>query len=219
MPAAWITDWQARLRGRLAMQYRESNHVGIVDAIAAQTQAVEDAGQALCRIYYIDPVTDDATSPLYGVGRGAQLDGIGAIVGQPNAGESDEIYRLYLRARIRANKSSGSPPNLFAVYQAMFAGAASMTFVPGGNATFALRIDSPVLTGAEVTVALVFLGVAKAAGVRGILEWTTADADHSFACDDASDLASTPGLGFGDSSTASSTLSAGGSLAGALQAS
>lgn len=214
MPATWIDDWQRRLRGRLAMQYRGTNHDGLADAIGRQAQAIENAAQALLRIYYIDPVTDDVTSHLYGVGRGVQLNRIGAIVGQERGGVSDAVYRLYLRARIAANRSSGTPENLFAVYQAMFAGAAELVYVYGHNAAYVLRIDAPVLDGDEVAVALIFLGVAQAAGARGILEWTTADEDHSFAFDDANDLGSTPGLGYSDNAN----IDLGGCLAGAQQA-
>lgn len=216
--ASWITDWQSRLRSRLAMQFRGTNHDGIADAIARQAQEIEDAGQALLRRFYIDPVTEDTSSPLYYVGRAAQLDTIGAIIGQERGGVSDDVYRLYLRARIRANKSSGTPGELYGVFLAMLSGRSPvLLYVWGGNATFDLRIDEPYLNGDEVAVALSLLGDAKAAGARGILTWTTTTPDLSLAFDDASDIGGTlagEGLGLGDATTSTT----GGNLAGASQA-
>lgn len=38
---------------------------------------------------------------------GAQLDNLGAIVGQPRQGRTDAVYRLWIQARILANRSTG----------------------------------------------------------------------------------------------------------------
>lgn len=212
--ASWISDWNTRLRGRIATQYRGTNVEEIAGAYAAQIQELENAGQALKLVLRIDPVTDDTASHLYWVGRAAQLDRIGIIVGRERGGASDAIYRLYLRAQIKANKSSGSPPNLFAVFQAMLDGDAEIEYVPGLNATMVLRIIAPPLDGEEAAVALSLLSDAKAAGVRAILEWWPAPAGDMFSLDDASSIGSGDGLGCSDATN----IALGGCLAGAQQA-
>jgi hypothetical protein len=46
---------------------------------------------------------------------GAQLDVIGRVVGQKRKGQSDETFRVYLRARIAANRSRGTTNDLLRV--------------------------------------------------------------------------------------------------------
>lgn len=188
----FVEDWQARLRGRLYTQFADKpNFLAVVDAFAAQVQEIEGALQALARLPSIDPVTDDATDPQYWVGRAAQLDVIGLVVGQVRGSDDDATYRLRLRARIRANRSSGTVADLFAVMRALFGVSTPVAYVRGGIAEFVLRVGA-VLTAAEAAVATGFLTDSKAAGVRAILEWQPVPDSLAF-CFDGGD-----GLGFGD---------------------
>lgn len=203
-------DWTARARSRLYQQFRDKPKLlAVVDAYAAQLQALEDTGQALSLILSIDPITDDPESPLYGIGRGAQLQRVGRIVGQHYTGEAEDLYRLRLRARIRANKSSGTPEELYAVYQALMAGAGHAQIEPSPPAGLVFHAND-ALTDPEAALLLTFLVDAKVAGVRLWLEWQTTDAAHAFAF--ASD--DYPGLGFGDDADPT----VGGMLSGAAEA-
>lgn len=192
----YVSDWQARLRGRLAAQFQGLPNVqAVVDAIAEQVQELEDSGQALFGLVSIDD------------SQGVQLDLLGRAVGQKRGGVSDPMYRLYLRARIRANKSSGTPEELFAVLQAMFNGAAVLRYYPSTDTAFVLRVLAPGMSPPEAAVARELATVAaKLAGVRAILEWQPGPDDQTFATDGGD------GLGFGDATD----LDVGGRLAGSL---
>lgn len=75
----------------------------LIAADAAQSQAIEDAAAQLRARLDIDSQV------------GVQLDKIGALVGEPRQGRQDAEYRLWLKARIRVNRSSGSPKDLYAI--------------------------------------------------------------------------------------------------------
>jgi hypothetical protein len=164
-----IADWQARLRGRVFAQFAQSNWcVPLADLIGAGANELELAFAAVLLLWSIDTVTNDATSPLYGVGRGVQLDRIGRLVGQPRAGVDDDHYRFYLRAKIRANRSDGTPDVIIGVFQAMLGATELPVYYPGGNASFFLRLTTPI-TDAVAEIALYFLGISEMGGVRGLL--------------------------------------------------
>lgn len=204
-----VSDWKARLRSRLAEQFKDkANLLAVVDAYAAQIQELEDSGQALALLLSIDPVTSDTSSPLYGIGRGVQLDVIGLLVGQKRLAASDATYRLYLRARIRVNKSSGTPEELYAVFVALFAAAGQAKATAEQPAAIVFQVLAPVLDPPTADLLLSFLRDAKDGGVRLLLEWQGVDDAHSFT------FYGGTGLGFGDASDPSP----GGQFAGALQA-
>ncbi len=46
---------------------------------------------------------------------GVQLDGLGAIVGQPRGALGDDDYRAVIRAKIKANNSDGAPEDLLRI--------------------------------------------------------------------------------------------------------
>lgn len=186
-----IADWQSRLRSRLYEQFKElPNWLAIVDAIAARVQALEDA----IRDCYTITSIDDS--------EGAQLDVLGRLVGEPRYGRADDVYRLYIRAKVRANKSSGTMADLYAVLRAMFGQSLEATITPAPPAGIIVTIAAPALNPDEQAAALHFLIIAKAAGVRLWLETTPAggnDADL-FTLLDPEHLTDglQPGLGLSD---------------------
>lgn len=165
-------EWTARLRGHIFQRYKFSNWaVPLANAIGEQTNQLQDAFAALLFAFSIDPITNDPTSPAYGVGRGQQLNRLGAIVGYQRSGLTDETYRLYIRSKIRANKSNGSVNALIAVFKAMFPGA-GVLYTPGGIASFTLRITGYVINGQQTVNAMRYaLYLAKFAGVRAVMEF------------------------------------------------
>lgn len=161
-----ITDWVERLAGRLYQQFRGRVKLeALVALIGAQAQEIEDAGQELLTLFSIDQ------------SEGAQLDLIGRIVGQLRAALDDATYRLYLRARIRANRSSGTKRDIYAVFYAMFGAGVLQVIVDGYPAGFTLTIATP-LTATEAAAAIAMLIDAKGAGIRAVFQWQqSADAD------------------------------------------
>lgn len=196
----YISNWTARIRSRLYTQFRNKvTWEKWVQLIGRQNQDLEDAGQTLFTFFDIDE------------NEGTQLDLIGRFIGQGRLGYGDPTYRLLLKARVLANKSKGTPENLYAVQRALFAKAMLYTF--GGVKTFSLRIKEAI-TAVEAVVGAAFLGDSKEAGARGLFEWQEDIDSEMFVADDAAGAIIVTGKGFGDVTD----VTLGGSLAGAVQA-
>lgn len=176
----YIDDWEKRLLGRLYVQFRDKEtwQLWVTGIIAPQVQDLEDAAQTLLSVMDIDE------------SEGAQLDRIGRIVGQPRNGVSDALYRIYLKARIRANQSTGASEDIYAVFRALFGTSAGLTLTTGWLKEFTLRV-AIVLTRAEALVGVGFLRDSKESGARGIIEWQESATSLLFTLD------SGPGLDVG----------------------
>lgn len=156
----YVDSWLNRLRDKVYEQFKGLPNIdAIVQALAFQAQELEESGQALLLLLSIDDCT------------GAQLRMLGVRVGQPYAGEDDETFRLYLRARIAANRSDGNTEALYAVFRAMLGAAIVQSLVQSPIKSFQLTISDPPLTEAQGLVALDFLHDAKEAADRGLLAW------------------------------------------------
>lgn len=102
-----VTDHADRAVARLPAQFRENpDVVGLVRALCLRAQELEDALWALATERFLR-------------GSGAQLDQVGALLTEPREGATDEAYRLRLTARARALRSSGTIPDLLAVFKLM----------------------------------------------------------------------------------------------------
>jgi hypothetical protein len=105
---------------------------------------------------------------------GVQLDQIGELVGQVREGgayplgESDDLYRIKIRARALRNRSSGTVPDLQAIMHALLpAKAVAVQCVDVPPAAFVMAIQaSAALTAAEEAIVAEFANGAKAAGVK-----------------------------------------------------
>lgn len=160
----YVADWETRLLGRLYWQFRgKPNITAWVKMVARQFQDVEDVYQAILTIISIDDSV------------GAQLDNLGRFLGQPRAGLDDATYRLYLKARIIANKSDGTPEAIYKVFRALFGSAVSMVLTTSdvGVKAFKMYVQG-ILTAAQVRAGLTFLRRSKEAGARAVLEWQPA---------------------------------------------
>ena len=100
-PITKIDDHQQRALDRLVEQDRSAeNFRKIIDKAAERYQGLEEVGYSLLTERNIF----DAV--------GAQLDGIGQIVGEPRLGKSDGQYREALLERIGLNRASGEPESV-----------------------------------------------------------------------------------------------------------
>lgn len=112
---------------------------------------------------------------------GLRLDTIGRIVGQPRAGRADDVYRVFLRARIVANRSHGTTPHVLRVLRLLLLGQeARIELTNLGNAAIEVRIFGLDIDGVLAQVLADFLRVTVAAGVRAVLITGPAD-DLAFA--------------------------------------
>lgn len=100
-----ITDHADRAKARLIQQSRDKTRIRqLLDALNEQSQDYEDDIFPLFQLLDIDAM------------EGAQLDGIGEIVGLTRDGRSDVEYRTALRQKIGINTSSGTPDEIISVF-------------------------------------------------------------------------------------------------------
>lgn len=154
------TDHKTAALNRRAQEFRKASKLtSILDVLCTEIQAIEDATWQLYTLRDID------------AGTGVQLDMIGEKVGQTRGtSANDAEYRLRLRARIRANTSSGTANEVLAVFRALLPiGRFELLSQPESG--FVLRILDNSVTATQATVFKDFLKAAKSAGVRAILEW------------------------------------------------
>lgn len=170
----YVASWRLRLIGRLYEQHKGLPNFGkLIDLVLApQAQDLEESGQSLLAITSIDD------------SEGNQLDVIGRIVEQQRAGFDDPTYRKILRARIAANRSSGLPGDIYAVFLLLLAPDPVLSIEDVGVACFVLHIDTPI-TPVEAELGVDFLSDSKAAGVCGILEWQEQPDSETFTFEQA----------------------------------
>jgi hypothetical protein len=92
----------------------------------------------------------------------AQLDTIGKIVGQLRGAQADDIYRIYITARIRINRSQGHPDDVIDVLRLV--DAATFTYTEFYPATAVVEYASAPTADPQVLAALARLAIS--AGVR-----------------------------------------------------
>ncbi|BBO74388.1 hypothetical protein DSCW_18050 [Desulfosarcina widdelii] len=128
-----ITTHTADAQARLLMQYRHSpNIAALIQALYGQpVQGVEDAVASLTGRLSIDD------------SEGAQLDGIGRIVGTPRAGWSDAIYRILLKARCGQLVSRGTLEDIISVWR-IISQAETIRVVEVYPAQVDLYADEPI---------------------------------------------------------------------------
>lgn len=160
---AHITDHATRALARLLTQYVGKTRIeGKISAHAAQTQAEEDALWQLMTEQYL------------ALAVGVQLDRIGAIVLEPRGALGDAQYALALAARIRMLRSSGTVPDLLAVFDALIPGGAKR-LIQAWPASFELFLDDAI-DGDNAALFASFVERAKVAGVTARLVYYTGEA-------------------------------------------
>ena len=178
-----ILDHPDRAVARLATQLRGKPRMeGLVRALALQAQEVEDATWPM----FLETIETS---------EGVQLDRLGHLVGQTRGGRTDGALRIWIKARVLLNRSSGSAEQILALFSALTA----TTGVPLVNeeqfpAAFVLRALGPL---AEPRAFADVLHTAKLGGVRAILEYLHTPPVAAFS------FAGGPGLGFNAGAIAS----------------
>lgn len=144
---------------RLSEQFKDKPKIAsLFRAIAAQAQAIEHA--------LFDLFSKRGPSNA----EGAQMDRLGKVVGQVRQGADDPTYALYIKARTKLNRSSGTIEDIVAVFHAVHP-TATIRVVEGPPAGFNVRIEGVTLTPAEADAMVRFLREAKSGGVYATLEY------------------------------------------------
>jgi hypothetical protein len=123
----------------------------------------------------------------------AQLDAIGRIVGQPRQDQQDDLYRIFIAARIRINRSNGTSKDLLAVLAII--NAIPFLFEDAPPATVVVEFLEP--TAFDPVLLLGLLRDTKAGGVALSMHVPTTDPDHQFRYSDIDD-ADVADNGYGD---------------------
>ena len=168
-----VPDHVAAALGRLLEQFKNKpNIAALLSALAAPSQPIENALWQL--------LTQRALS----TGIGAQLDAIGALVGQPRNGLVDADYARYIGARIAVNDSDGRVEDLITISRGVLNNAAAVIRVqPEGTATVIVRIHAIAVTLALGTILSGLLDAGVAGGVRLLLEASASVPANTFTFD------------------------------------
>lgn len=185
-PVGATVDHESEAVARLITAFRETN---VEDLVRALSAAPTSAEYALARMH---------NRGTLALGAGAQLDGLGRIVGEGRNSLGDSAYQTRIRARVQINKSSGTIPQFLAILRLCVASdiaigvreefPAAITFLLSGRSI----PDRDALTRIKREV--------KAGGVRTFLDVTNETDDNTFTLDSA---LSSQGL---DAGTLSDTL-------------
>lgn len=156
-----VLDHEEQALGRLLEQYKgKPKLAGLIVDHAAQMQEVENA---LWGVY---------EDRLLGNAEGDQLDQIGTAVGQARGGLDDATYRLWISARIILNRSSGTLQQILAIAELVVNDpAATLELREDFPAAFTLLVGGVAITPFTAAGLMTFMRLAKAGGVRAVLDW------------------------------------------------
>jgi len=193
-----VTDHVEQGLGKLISRYkRRRRFAAWVASSIRQFQEIEDAAWTVINSRDVD--TCDAP----------RLELLGKVVGQKRRGESLERFRLYVKARIAVNKSSGRIADVLRAARLLLGGAGSVTIRFGSPMFF--RIDKvepldPVTTDPVVVAELI--REATSAGVGSALVYSLSPAATRFTFSNLTTNPSTHTFGSTTSGGAGGKLSA-----------
>lgn len=163
----------ARAIDRLAQYLKtQPNVISLLTALCLPAEEMESTFQDLISYRSID------------LGFGEHLNVIGDIVRQAREGLSDDDYRLRLRARVKLNIGSGTTEDIYGLFELIKPAGTTLKIKDEPPAGFTLLISGEQ-TATEAALMLYFLRLARAAGVRGILEWWESAPADMFTLDGA----------------------------------
>lgn len=199
MPLVKIENHVEQGLALLISQYRDKPRIAaLLSSYLRRVQELEDA------------IFDTLIARLLDNAIGAQLAAIGRIVGQINeVGWDDDTYRLYIRARIRANQSNGHGDDVIDVLNLVEAA----DFVLREYYPASMVVDFETPTAADPAILIELARRAKSASVRLQLLY----GDHDIGVDAFSFVAGSSAVASTTEGFALTDLSTGGYLSGALE--
>lgn len=178
---------------RLVLQFQKPRFKALVRRFCGPLQKAEHAAVQLMIYRTVDTAF------------GELLNQFGKLVGQPRRDLDDDDYRRYIRARIKANRSRGTGPDILAIARLVINEPnAHFKLINHGFAAFTLQVTGVNVSLFTAETLLTFLRRAVAAGVRFILQTQNVPDEEAFTLAPFSGPPEDgPGLGLG------STLDAG----------
>lgn len=157
---------------RLAQYIKgKPNMEAILDALRVQAVELSDA------------LTDLRFDRLITTAVGEQLDVLGEIVGAARESDTDEPYRLRIKAQVLVNRSSGTPEEIYAIFDLIKPALATMEIEDWFPAAFVLHLFEAELTDAEAARFGRIFRAARAGGVGGRFHWSPEAAADTFTLD------------------------------------
>ena len=142
----------------------------LVEALVSEVQELDEVAIDLFENFTLDNAT------------GVNLDVFGVIVGRGRTGETDDVYRDILRARIRNNLGGGTIEDILTVLTLVFGSSLPMSLTEGAPAEFEVEILVSIPAAKALSMAQA-VGRGKAGGVKANLKFF--DATPVFAYDGA----------------------------------
>lgn len=129
---------------------------------------------------------------------GDLLDALGEIVGEPRYGRSDGLYRLWIRARVRINRSDGKIADSYFLVRLIAGQDVTVHYTPEVLAAYSISVDGTDVDALEIYK---LLDAVRPAGVRMNLEYSPdEDVTTLFTFSDTgSTITGDTNKGFGDS--------------------
>lgn len=154
----------AALRGtdRLLQQYKDATAVGVREVVAEGSNEVQDVNDAFTSF---DSQLNVATAT------GKPLELLGKLVGEYRQGRSDDVYRLWVSAKVRANRSNGTIEDINDIFRILTNGIGKVQVIEYQPARILVKVN-----GFNVTLPNEFFAIlrlARKAGVAYNLEYST----------------------------------------------
>lgn len=128
-------------------------------------------------------LADLALTRVLSTATGVWLDALGAIVGQPREGRDDATYRLWIAARVKLNRSSGTVEQILGVFGPITSGY-DLKLTPRAPAAFEFEILGEI-SASDAAAFARMLREARAAGVGGQLVWAESPESEWFRFDES----------------------------------
>lgn len=185
-----ITDFAARAKTKMLAQYRDKLKLAaFVGELAERAQDLEAA--------LFDVIEQTAVGTAIGV----WLERLGAVVGEERGGEGDTLFRRYILARVKANRSEGTLEDVIAVITAWYGSSfPTLIITEPGRANLLIDLDDPDVLADAVARLVKLLRDTRAAGVGAQLLWQGDASSKVFTFSSSASLESDGSRGFGDSS-------------------
>lgn len=109
----------------------------------------------LKRIQHIDDVIWDLfTHSWLDNAEGEQLNKLGAIVGELRKGRSDDVYRVYVKARIATNRSNGKIADTLKVARLILEAGAELHYIPEYPAAYKVTVTDTAVAAKDLSAIL-----------------------------------------------------------------
>lgn len=129
----------------------QPNMVGTLQVILRRMQRIEDVIWELYEGVWLDNAI------------GVQLDNLGDIVGELRKGRQDEVYRLWIRARIKINRSNGKISDTLELARLILESTASIKYIPEYPAAYKVTVNNTAVGAVDVSA---LLNQVRPAGVQ-----------------------------------------------------